>query len=35
MHKNYRDQPPTNGKTDFKKYLRSDAFFSSYVPVEG
>lgn len=35
IQKNYRDLPPSNGQKDFKKYLKSDDLFSSYVPVEG
>jgi hypothetical protein len=35
MKKNVRDQPPTNGSEDFKKYLRKQEIFSDFRPMEG
>ena len=35
MKRNVRDQPPSNGSEDFKKYIRRQDVFSDFPPVEG
>lgn len=35
MKRNVRDQPPSNGSQDFKKYIKRQEVFSEYPPVNG